>query len=185
MQMSLMPPNMSDSLAGNWFLKSKSIGILTLQTLNSFFWNTELWRRTTTSRWLFFLFLYVAWVSAWMTSVFFFFLYSCHYQDLFQLLFLILPTIQIASLDLKSQLSLAQWTYLHFHFLCYLSFLLLQRAFLQQITAFRIHTLNSGELLDQSYTFLLCFHSPSWSLCYFLLCSKYLGGRGKSYFYFL
>lgn len=73
MQMSLLPPNMSDSLAGNWFLKSKSIGILTLQTSNSFFWNTELWRRTTTSSWLFFLFLYVAWVSAWMTSVFFLF----------------------------------------------------------------------------------------------------------------
>lgn len=99
MRMSLLPPNMNESLAGHSFLKSQIV-ILTLQMLNSFLVKYRTVKENHNNESLsssFFLMLpgFSAWIVLVIVFLFLFFLQSSRSVFIFYFS-LILPSIQVA-----------------------------------------------------------------------------------------
>lgn len=118
-----------------------------------------------------------AWIVLVIVSLFLFFLQSS--RSVFIFFFsLVLPSIQVAFFDLKSQLFSAQWTYyLHFYFLCCLSFHHPKRAFLLKIMLLEFyyeHMGTPGSIFHFPISFSLTILIP---LLFFSTIRKYFSDR--------
>lgn len=176
MRMSLLPPNMSDCLAGHRF-EYKSIVILTLQKLNSLRLKYRIVKENYGIEMAFFLFC-VAWFSARMVFACFYFFkfYSCHCQVPFSSVIFHQICLGPGSLFWFKASALFDLVNLP-SFVLSLFRLLSSAESFSPSNALGI-LMNVGELL-QSPSFLLSFHLHYWSLCYFPLCS----GEARLYVY--